>query len=32
MYLIEHWTLRDGKVVELRPYYWDTATVQAAAR
>jgi len=32
MGVIEHWLLRDGKVVELRPYYWDTAAIQAAAQ
>jgi ketosteroid isomerase-like protein len=23
--MVEIWRLRDGKVVELVPYYWDTA-------
>jgi ketosteroid isomerase-like protein len=27
----EHWTIRDGKVVELRPFYWDPSTITAAA-
>ena len=25
MPVAEFWRLRDGKVVELRPFYWDTA-------
>jgi hypothetical protein len=25
MPVVEIWRLRDGKVVELRPFYWDTA-------
>ena len=25
MPIMEMWRLRDGKVVELRPFYWDTA-------
>jgi hypothetical protein len=32
MQVVELWTLRDGMVVELRPFYWDTAKVAEAAR
>ena len=27
----EHWTIRDGKVVELRPFYWNPGTIVDAA-
>jgi ketosteroid isomerase-like protein len=27
----EHWTIRDGRVVELRPFYWDPSTITAAS-
>jgi ketosteroid isomerase-like protein len=26
----EHWTIRDGRVVELRPFYWDPGAITAA--
>ncbi|WP_437316791.1 nuclear transport factor 2 family protein [Sorangium sp. So ce385] len=28
----EYWRLRDGKVIELRPFYWDTAALVSAVR
>ncbi|AUX42405.1 uncharacterized protein SOCE26_038360 [Sorangium cellulosum] len=28
----EYWRLRDGKVIELRPFYWDTAALVSALR
>lgn len=28
----EYWRLRDGKAIELRPFYWDTAALAAAVR
>lgn len=31
--VVEIWTVRDGKAVDLRPFYWDTAmVVKRAAR
>ena len=29
--VLEFWTLRNGKVVEILPFYWDTAAVAAIA-
>ncbi|HLM72342.1 MAG TPA: nuclear transport factor 2 family protein [Polyangiaceae bacterium] len=29
MPLAEVWRLRDGKVVDLRPFYWDTAVLRS---
>jgi len=27
--VLEFWTMRDGKLAEIRPFYWDTAAVTA---
>jgi ketosteroid isomerase-like protein len=29
--VVEVWTVRDGKAVDLRPFYWDTARIARAA-
>ncbi|MCK6586565.1 MAG: nuclear transport factor 2 family protein [Polyangiaceae bacterium] len=31
MPVAEFWRLRDGKVVDLRPFYWDTAELRSNA-
>jgi hypothetical protein len=27
--IFEFWTMRDGRIAEIRPFYWDTAAVRA---
>ena len=30
--IFERWILRDGKVAEIWPYYWDTATITSLGK